>query len=123
MVRRPPISNRLDPLFPYTTLVRSDDLLTLKFAVLAGAGICVLPDYMCDDEINDGRLVRVLPDWAPRPGIVHAVFASRRGMVPAVRAFLDFLGEHMRPRSEEHTSALQSLMRNSYPVFCLKKKN
>jgi DNA-binding transcriptional LysR family regulator len=71
----------------------ADDLLTLKFAVLAGIGICGLPDYMCADELRDGRLVQVMPGWAPRPGIFHAVFPSRRGLVPAVRRFLDFLGE------------------------------
>ncbi|RYF42699.1 MAG: LysR family transcriptional regulator [Comamonadaceae bacterium] len=73
----------------------ADDLLTLKLGVLQGAGICVLPDYMCVDEMAAGSLVTVLPGWAPRPAIVHAVFPSRRGMVPAVRRFLDFLGEHM----------------------------
>ena len=62
-------------------------------AALAGTGICWLPDYMCHDEIHARRLVRVLPDWAPPVGIVHAVFPSRRGLSPAVRHFLDFLGE------------------------------
>ena len=71
----------------------ADDLLTLKLAVLRGTGICALPDYMCSDELRDGQLVPVLPGWAPLPGIFHAVFPSRRGLVPAVRAFLDFLGE------------------------------
>ena len=71
----------------------ADDLMTLKLAVLAGTGICALPDYLCADELRDGRLVAVLPGWAPRPGIFHAVFPSRRGLVPAVRKFLDFLGE------------------------------
>lgn len=74
-----------------------DDLLALKFAIEGGIGLGVLPDYMCRDEIADGRLVPVLPGWAPQPGIIHAVFGSRRGMVPAVRAFLDFLGERMAP--------------------------
>jgi DNA-binding transcriptional LysR family regulator len=73
----------------------ADDLMTLKYAVLAGSGLSVLPDYMCSDEIEAGQLVLLLPEWAPRPGQVHAVFPSRRGMVPAVRRFLDFLGEHM----------------------------
>jgi len=73
----------------------ADDLLTLKFAVLGGVGVCVLPDYMCQDALQSGRLVPVLPDWSPAPGRVHAVFASRRGLAPAVRCFLDFLGEHM----------------------------
>lgn len=77
----------------------ADDLLTLKFAALAGTGICWLPDYMCHEEIRDRRLVRVLPEWAPTPGIVHAVFPSRRGLSPAVRHFLDFLGDAMPGRS------------------------
>lgn len=71
----------------------ADDLLTLKLAVLRGTGICVLPDYMCSDDIRDGLLIPVLPGWAPRQGIFHAVFPSRRGLVPAVRRFLDFLDE------------------------------
>ena len=76
-----------------------DDLLTLKLAVLAGSGISLLPDYLCQEEIHQGRLVRVLPDWAPTPGIVHAVFPSRRGLAPAVRHFLDFLAESMPSHS------------------------
>ena len=73
----------------------ADDLLTLRYAVLAGTGISVLPDYMCGDDITAGKLVRVLAGWGPRPAVVHAVFPSRRGLVPAVRRFLDFLGRHM----------------------------
>ncbi|WP_159912850.1 LysR family transcriptional regulator [Pantoea sp. 18069] len=72
-----------------------DDLLTLKFAVLAGTGMGWLPDYMCHDELADGRLVHLLPDWSPPQGVVHAVFPSRRGLSPAVRSFLDFLAETM----------------------------
>ena len=79
----------------------ADDLLTLKFAALAGTGMCWLPDYMCHEEMRDGRLVRVLPEWAPTPGIVHAVFPSRRGLSPAVRSFLDYLGEAMPGRSSQ----------------------
>jgi DNA-binding transcriptional LysR family regulator len=72
----------------------ADDLLTLKFAVLQGTGMSVLPDYMCALEIQQGLLEQVLPGWAPHAGVMHAVFPSRRGLVPAVRRFLDFLGEH-----------------------------
>jgi len=77
----------------------ADDLLTLKFAAVAGTGVCWMPDYMCQDEMRDHKLVRVLPDWAPAPAIVHAVFPSRRGLSPAVRRFLDYLGEAMPGRS------------------------
>lgn len=80
----------------HTPRLVADDLLTLKLAVLAGVGLGWVPDYMCQDEIDNGTLVRVLPDWAPPQGIVHAVFPSRRGLVPAVRQFLDFLGEQLR---------------------------
>lgn len=72
----------------------ADDLLTLKYAALQGTGMCFLPDYMCRREVEQGRLVHVLPGWAPPRGIFHAVYPSRRGMVPAVRRFLDFLDEH-----------------------------
>ena len=71
----------------------ADDLLTLKYAALAGTGIGWLPDYMCQAEIRQQRLVQVLPDWAPTPGIVHAMFPTRRGLAPAVRHFLDYLGQ------------------------------
>jgi DNA-binding transcriptional LysR family regulator len=70
----------------------ADDLLTLKFAVAQGTGMCILPDYLCADETRHGTLVPVLPGWAPPASRVLAVFPSRRGMVPAVRRFLDFLG-------------------------------
>ena len=73
----------------------ADDLLTLKQAVLGGTGMCWLPDYMCEEELRSGELVRLLPDWSTPVGIVHAVFPSRRGMSPAVRSFLDFLGEYV----------------------------
>jgi DNA-binding transcriptional LysR family regulator len=70
-----------------------DDLQSLKSLVQQGLGMSVLPDYMCARDVREGRLEHVLPGWAPGPAIVHAVFPSRRGMVPAVRRFLDFLGE------------------------------
>jgi len=74
----------------------ADDLMTLKFAVLQGTGMCVLPDYLCTDEVRRGELVPVLAGWEPPEAKVLAVFPSRRGMVPAVRRFLDFLGENVR---------------------------
>jgi DNA-binding transcriptional LysR family regulator len=73
----------------------ADDLHTLKLAVLQGTGMSVLPDYFCSDEMRRQELVPVLPGWAPRTAMVLAVFPSRRGMLPAVRRFLDFLGEHV----------------------------
>jgi DNA-binding transcriptional LysR family regulator len=71
----------------------ADDLLMLRQAVLGGSGMTWLPEYMCEEALRDGRLVRLLPDWWRPAGVVHAVFPSRRGLSPAVRSFLDFLGE------------------------------
>lgn len=70
-----------------------DDLTTLKYAALGGIGICWLPDYMVREELQDGRLIHILKDWGLPRAIFHAAFASRRNMSPALRAFLDYLGE------------------------------
>ncbi|MDO9400851.1 MAG: LysR substrate-binding domain-containing protein [Polaromonas sp.] len=73
----------------------ADDLQTLKLAALAGTGMTFLPDSVSGAEQQAQLLVPVLPGWTLTPGVAHAVFPSRRGQVPAVRRFLDFLGEHM----------------------------
>jgi DNA-binding transcriptional LysR family regulator len=58
-----------------------------------------LPEYVCRDALQAGRLVRVLPEWSTRQGIMHLVFTSRRGLLPGVRAVIDFLAEELSPRS------------------------
>jgi DNA-binding transcriptional LysR family regulator len=73
----------------------ADDLITLKAAVMQGIGMTTLPDYLCSESLANGRLVEVMPGWRPAPGILHAVFPSRRGLIPAVRRFLDYLGENV----------------------------
>ncbi|GAB3757378.1 LysR family transcriptional regulator [Ramlibacter monticola] len=73
----------------------ADDLVTLKYAVLRGTGMSALPDYLCREEMQRGELVAVLPGWAPPVSMVLAAYPSRRGMVPAVRRLLDFLGENI----------------------------
>ena len=71
----------------------TDDLLALRYAVLAGIGIAHLPSVVVRDDIAAGRLVELVPGWAPKCGIVHAIFPSRRGLLPSVRTLIDFLGE------------------------------
>ena len=84
-----------DQVHQHQPLCVVDDLLTLQCLVVAGSGMCVLPDCMCHEDLRMGRLVQVLPGWAPPKALFHAVFPTRRGMVPAVRAFLDFLAERV----------------------------
>jgi DNA-binding transcriptional LysR family regulator len=71
-------------------------MIALRLAAIAGVGIVQLPSQMVHDELTRGELTRVLPDWAPRLEVIHAVFASRRGLLPSVRALIDFLAEHFR---------------------------
>src|SRR3546814_10908218 len=98
MIRRPPRSTRTDTLFPYTTLFRSRGAFRDLVAELE-----ILLDAV---EI---LLAEIVPDRGHRRYDVRLIAA---------------VGNHiMGPRSEEHTSELQSLMRISYAVFCLKKKN
>jgi DNA-binding transcriptional LysR family regulator len=68
-----------------------DDVVALCFAARNGVGVAQLPTMMIGDELARGGLVDVLPDWAPRSRIVHAVFPSRRGLLPSVRALIDHL--------------------------------
>lgn len=71
----------------------TDDLVALRQAALAGVGAVHLPAVVVCEDLNNGSLINLLPDWAPRTGVVHAVFPSRRGLLPSVRTLLDFLGE------------------------------
>lgn len=75
-------------------------------AALRGVGVCQFPAFVVRDDPKAGRLIDVLPDWAPRAGIIHAAFPSRRGLLPSVRALLDFLvAEYAALSREEEGSA------------------
>lgn len=71
-------------------------MLALRDAAIAGVGVVQLPDMLVGTHLARGELVRVLPGWAPRPDIIHLVYASRRGLLPAVRALIDYLVERFR---------------------------
>jgi DNA-binding transcriptional LysR family regulator len=71
----------------------TDDLFTLRHAALQGIGAVLVPRLLVANDLESGALIRLLPSLKAHAGIVHAVFPSRRGMIPAVRALLDFLSE------------------------------
>src|SRR3546814_2020048 len=112
MIRRPPRSTRTDTLFPYTTLFRSGD--RVHQVGLAKADAAVQEQRIVGHGLRlgdapgggKGKLVRLADDEI----LKGEARVERRADVVALR-------------SEEHTSELQSLMRISYAVFCLKKKN
>src|SRR3546814_7783883 len=99
MIRRPPRSTRTDTLFPYTTLFRSAD--------------AVVELHVVADHLHLGHHIGAVADEG---GALH-----RRAHLAVLDEVGLGAGEH-ELRSEEHTSELQSLMRISYAVFCLKKK-
>ncbi|WP_193100867.1 LysR substrate-binding domain-containing protein [Burkholderia sp. Z1] len=74
----------------------TDDMHALRDAAIHGVGIVQLPCMVVEDDLRNGTLVDVLPGWAPKGGVVHAVFPSRRGLLPRVRLLIDFLAEHIR---------------------------
>jgi DNA-binding transcriptional LysR family regulator len=71
----------------------TEDMVALRLAALRGAGVCQFPTFVVADDIKAGRLIDLLPDWSPKAGIIHAVFPTRRGLLPSVRALLDFLAK------------------------------
>src|SRR3546814_10567530 len=102
MIRRPPISTRTDTLFPYTTLFRSTGK-TSRAHVLNG-----------DNGVRCHEL---------QASLDQKLFSKRIAHLNSGALFFAVLGKiRAGHRSEEHTSELQSLMRISYAVFCLKKK-
>ncbi|PAV25105.1 LysR family transcriptional regulator [Tamilnaduibacter salinus] len=84
----------------------TDDVFTLREAALSGLGVVRMPLIVGGNDLLAERLVSVLPEWRPRGGVFHAVFPSRRGLLPAIRTFLDFLSESLDdvdfPLPEEH---------------------
>lgn len=75
--------------------VMGSDLNMLAQLAASGCGITLLPDNVVQQYIERGELVRVLSDWKTAHGIFHLVYPSRRGLLPAVRVFIDYLVEHL----------------------------
>ena len=77
------------------------DFPVLVHAAIQGLGVALLPETTCALEVARGELEIVLPEWSAPYGILHFVYPSRRGLLPAVRAFIDFLVENL-PVCLEH---------------------
>ena len=76
-------------------IVMGSDLMMLAQLARQNCGIVLLPDTIVQDYVQSGELVRVLPNWKAPHGILHAVYPSRRGLLPAVRVFIDYLVAHL----------------------------
>src|SRR3546814_2669427 len=112
MIRRPPRSTRTDTLFPYTTLFRSNDRSRERRSARSAA------DKRSPSRTSLRVLIGMMPGRLARKSVRERIRRS-----PLIRGRdCDVLQTSAAGRSEEHTSELQSLMRISYAVFCLKKK-
>ncbi|WP_347452734.1 LysR substrate-binding domain-containing protein [Acinetobacter thermotolerans] len=78
-----------------TPTVLGSDLNMLAQLAASGCGITLLPDNVVQQYVERGELVRVLPEWKAAHGIFHMVYPSRRGLLPAVRVFIDYLVAHL----------------------------
>lgn len=76
-------------------IVMGSDLMMLAQLARQNCGIALLPDTIVQDYVQSGELVRVLHNWKAPHGILHAVYPSRRGLLPAVRVFIDYLVAHL----------------------------
>src|SRR3546814_3977691 len=116
MRRRPPRSTRTDTLFPYTTLFRSklnrppDNPLQVPDMLFVRPTVILVFDRLAD------ALCLVAPVW-------QGSFSDSGKAIEEAFERIDATAARLSGRSEEHTSELQSLMRSSYAVFCLKKKH
>src|SRR3546814_14722324 len=111
MIRRPPRSTRTDTLFPYTTLFRSN-------AAAVPAYSCRRRSPDCPAGAQDIRCRQICGYL----GITLRRFSPTSIGITCKTEISKTIQDIETPRSEEHTSELQSLMRISYAVFCLKKK-
>ncbi|WP_417486501.1 LysR substrate-binding domain-containing protein [Maricaulis sp.] len=91
------LSSKQEPqiTIPFEPRLCSDDMVTLKHAAADGLGIVALPDYVCRDLVDAGRLVPLLPDWTAGDARLSLVMPSRRGLPPAVEALAGFLRERI----------------------------
>ena len=82
-------------ILPLTPRLISNDMSTLKRAAVQGMGIVALPAYICKTELRTGELTRVLPDWLADESTFTALLPHRRGLLPAIRSFVDYLARHL----------------------------
>ncbi|MEB3752811.1 LysR family transcriptional regulator [Acinetobacter sp. MD2(2019)] len=75
-------------------VVMGSDLIMLMQLARHGSGVALLPDSVVAESIQSGELVHVLPEWKAPHGVLHAVYPTRQGMLPAVRVFIDYLVDY-----------------------------
>ncbi|MDF4345083.1 LysR family transcriptional regulator [Vibrio parahaemolyticus] len=86
---------------PHIPRYVTTDMIALRKAALKGVGIVQLPSLMVTEQLKDGSLIHLLPEWQPKRDIIHVVYPSRRGLLPAVRALIDYLSNYYQSFEED----------------------
>ena len=107
----------------YRPRLVTDDKLALRIAALHGLGLVQLPTMMVRQDLIEGRLVDVLPGWRPKSAVVHVVFPSRRGLLPAVRQLVEFLREQFEQLASEEAELETSLPESLRSVMACGRLN
>ncbi|WON77073.1 LysR family transcriptional regulator [Serratia sp. UGAL515B_01] len=69
------------------------DMIALREAAIAGVGVVQLPLMALYKQLEEGSLIKLLPEWAPMRELIHVVFPSRRGLLPSIRLLIDYLAQ------------------------------
>lgn len=97
----------------YVPALVTDSGHLLMAAAIGGAGVALLPYNVCHEALQDGRLQVLLPGHRAGAHQLHAVFPSRRGLVPAVRALIEFLAAELPPLMAQQNGALVQLLQHA----------
>lgn len=84
---------------PHNPRLVTDDMSQLLYAAIEGVGVVQLPSMVAEEALRDGVIVDLLPAWLPTAGTIQAIFPTRRGLLPSVRSFIDFLAAEYEARS------------------------
>lgn len=91
-------SGKKQHVFNLTPKVVVDDYAVLKQMVVEGLGAAVIPNYMCQQELENGELVQILPDWGMPAADVYVLYPKLRLNIPKVKVFMDFIQEVFNKR-------------------------
>jgi len=86
---------RAEQTIPISPVLICEGVTSIREAVLSGLGVAILPDWMMQEELKAGKLVRLLPEWSARDLPVHVVYAGHRLLPLRVSAFIDFAVDYM----------------------------
>ncbi len=82
--------------------VMASNLSMLLQLTVQGAGIALLPESICAEQVRNGQLKVILPAWDIPEGTFHAIYPSRRGLLPAIRTFIDYLVAELPAQIEKN---------------------